>query len=134
MREAIRRWNTVPFETLFGCLAVFGGVIGLLHVGTSTDALDGVLGDPLVTTFQIVYILAGIFMLAGIGRGQAWLEAPGLILLVASVVVRALAVLILYGFDRNVIGLLALYVLVVYFSAVRLRSLYRGDVIVRNQP
>lgn len=134
MRDFLRRLATIPFESLFGVFAVYAGVAGLLHVGTSSDALDFIIGRPLTTGLQVMYLASGVLMLFGLGYGKAKLEMPGLVFLATSVLIRGIAIQVLVGITADTIGVLVLYFVVLIACAVRLAHLWDGQVVVLIKP
>lgn len=134
MRTFFRRLATIPFESLFGAIAVYAGIAGLFHIGTATDALDVILGNTIVTGLQVLYLGSGILILLGLGKAKAALEMPGLTLLVASVLIRAIAIQVLVGFTNDTAGVFVLDALVIVASCVRLAHLWKGWVVVLIKP
>jgi hypothetical protein len=129
-----RRLSTLPGSVVLATLAIYTGAAGLLSLGPpSSDALALVLPDSVDHLFEAAYLLAGVLMIAGIATGKARVEGPGWILLGMSVLVRAVAFISLVGFVPEVTGALVLYAVTAWASYVRVRSLARGEVIVRAQ-
>jgi hypothetical protein len=134
VRDFLRRLATIPFESLFAIFAVYAGVAGLLHVGTSSDALDAVIGNTITTYLQVMYLASGVLMLLGLGFGKSKFEMPGLVFLATSVIVRGIAVTALVGITADTVGLLVLYFVILVACGVRLAHLLKGQVVVLIKP
>lgn len=119
-----------PGAVALAFIALYAGLAGLLHIGTATDALTTLLPGWLTTTLNCIYTLAGVAMIAGMGRRRGNVEAAGWIMLTASVIVRAIAVFTVAGLNVQVLGLLVLYVGFLAAALVRIAQIVRGDDIV----
>lgn len=131
MRAFYGRLTVVPWGVVIAGLSIISGLVGLLHVGTGSDALDAELAPLLVSAFQVTYLVSGLAMFVGLGRGSASLEGFGLVLLALSIVVRFVAVTAAVGVSIQVVILLVFYVLILWACLTRLRALFRGDVLIR---
>lgn len=121
---------TRPGATALAMIALYAGVAGMFHIGTGTDALNMLLPDWLVDCFNIVYTLAGLGLLCGMGLRKGNLEAAGWILLAVSVLVRGTVVVIVGGLSVPVLGLLVLYAAFFAAAVVRLVQIFRGQAII----
>lgn len=125
-RRAYARCKVVPFDTTIAVYAFVGGAIGLLRVGITADALYAYIGNW-ITAFQLVFCLSGGLMLLGIARGKGWIEAPGLVLLAVTVIVRTLALVWFFHLASIVWVSLIFNAVIVWSCWVRTRSLLRVE-------
>lgn len=119
-----------PGAVALAMVALYAGVAGLFHIGASTDALAALMPMWLSFALNLIYAAAGIAMLVGMGRQRGNIEAAGWILLAASVLVRAIAIVVVAGLTPSVLGLLVLYVGFLSAAIVRIVQIVRGDAIV----
>lgn len=99
-REFILRVIVVPFEIAIALTAVWAGAAGLLTLSPSAAAFNATLPQWLVTMFNLIYVIAGLAMLTGVGWNYKNAEASGLILLITSLLIRAVALYVTRGFDQ----------------------------------
>ena len=128
-RIVFERVNTIPFETLIGIFAALSGLLGLLHIGLPNDILRELLKTWQVVAFNISYLIAGMAMVIGIGAARADLEGFGLGLVAMNVAIRAVASVVLLGFDQLVISSIFFNLLVIGACIIRIISLARNEVI-----
>lgn len=126
LKRAYARCLVLPFDTTIGVLAFIGGLVGLLKVGITADALQAYIGNW-INGFQLIYCLAGFLMLLGIARGKAWIEAPGLVLLAVVVIVRNIALVWFFHAGSIVWVSLVFNTVIVWACWVRTRSLMRVE-------
>jgi hypothetical protein len=129
-RAGRERLGTLPFEAAIGFLVIVSGIAGLFRFGV-TDPLAKLLPTWENVTFDVVYLAAGLGIVVGLSRARARSEGGGLILLGAAVVVRAVVYLVAIGLDAKLIVSLVFDVVILWASIRRLRSLIRGEVIVK---
>lgn len=127
MKAFWRRLKVVPFEALIALFAAYSGAVSLLGIGPTATALTLQLPPWLVNVLNIVFLLAGLAMVFGIGVPRRSLEAFGLVLVLMSVVVRTLALQWLVGATADTLNGLVLNSLTVIFLWVRLSAVIRGS-------
>ena len=125
------RLGVVPFEAALGFLVFFAGVVNLLHLSTSTDALNGLLPSALTTALNVSYTLSGLLMLLGLGSGRRDLEGAGIVALGTGMGVRATAIVVVVGITLQTSALLILYGVFMSACVVRLRSLARNELVIK---
>jgi len=91
MKEFFKRQFVVPFEVTFGIYSVYGGLMGIVGFGQVNTFVRQEFGDTLTTICNALYVVAGLAIFFGIGLNKRNIEASGLVLLIASLVVRAIA-------------------------------------------
>jgi hypothetical protein len=99
-----RRQGIVPFETMFAFYSLYAGLAGVLHFGITNDVFKEVIGTSLALIFNIGYIVAGLSVYFGIGTRKANIEAFGLITLITSVLIRAIAMGYIIGMNPFIIN------------------------------
>ena len=87
----LKRQAVVPFEAAFGFYSVYAGVTSALGFGAANSFIKHELGSPLSLAFSVAYILAGSCLYFGIGLNKRNIEALGLVLIMTSLAVRAIA-------------------------------------------
>lgn len=112
-------------------LALSAGLIGLLHLSTSTDILTSLLPTWLVSGLNASYALSGLAMLVGLGLGRRDLEGGGIALLMSAVLVRGLAVVLVAGVTLQVSALLLFYLGFLVACGARLQSLVKNEVVLK---
>jgi hypothetical protein len=112
-------------------LFLVAGVAGLLNYGSGNDPLTVVLPGWLTTLFQVIFTVAGLSTLVGLGRGSFGLEGMGLVLMVTSVLMRLLLFVVYLGFPPEIIVGATFYFVLGWACLARLRSLRRGEALVR---
>lgn len=128
--DFVKRIAIVPFEAAIAILALGSGLTGIFKFGI-VDPVNTLLPAWEAGLLNAGLIVCGICMLLGIGLGKAILEAPGLWLLIGTILAR----LILYGhflhYGTNFIltGIFDLAIIIAGF--VRLRSINKKQVILR---
>jgi hypothetical protein len=123
---------TAPFETATGLLAVWTGVTSFLGYGIGNLAFDASLqSDALVQIFNLIYILSGAAILAGLGWSYRNVEASGIILLLTSLVIRIVAVSSRIGFNAITTTVIIQGVFFGIACFVRLMFLLRNRVTIR---
>lgn len=132
-----RGWKhlrTLPFEALIGALAFVSGGLALLHYGgIGADVLTRALPAWLTTTSSALYLLSGASLIGGLFTGHRNVEAFGLIVIVASVIVRSIALFAVLGLSSLVITSYIFNAIVVWACAERLVTIIRGVVILRSE-
>ena len=98
-REFILRVIVVPFEIAIALTAVWAGAAGLFNLSITASAFNSTLPQWLVTLFNILYVIAGLGILTGVGWSYRNAEASGLILLITSLFIRVVALYFTRGFD-----------------------------------
>lgn len=127
-----RRLGVMPLEAAIAGWAFFGGLFALLHfTSPEHDALSVLLPGWLDTANQVANVCAGITWIAGLGTGRAKLTATGLILVATSVSLRFIALLAIAGPQQELLLGFVFYASIVWSIVVRVRSIFRGEVIVR---
>jgi len=117
-----------PFETLIAFLLMVTGIAGL--VSPEEIAPDAPLWASQVTS--IVYIVAGICMLAGLWKMNIPVEVFGLVCLLGGVTISTTTEFVFHGPDaiQDALTFLA----VAWASVVRLYELAKGRVMIQIEP
>lgn len=97
------RCTTVPFEAATAVLAVWSGVSAFFNLTVAATVVNMSLPGDLVTLFNLLYVLAGAFMLAGIGWNYRNLETTGIIFLFTSLLVRLLVLVAMAGVQLTIL-------------------------------
>lgn len=124
----------LSFEALIGALAFVSGGLALLHYGgIGADVLSMALPGWLTTTSSALYLLAGAALIAGLVTGRRNVEAFGLVVIVASVVVRSIALFAVLGLSSLVVTSYIFNTVVVWACIERLLIILRGAVILLSE-
>jgi hypothetical protein len=129
-RAGRERLSTLPFEAAIGFLVIVSGAVGLFNFGV-TDPLAKVLPTWENVLFNLVYLTSGVGIVLGLTRGRAAGEGAGLVLLCTGALVRAVVYFLALGLDQRLTVSLMFDAVVIWASALRLRSLSRGDIIIK---
>lgn len=121
--NAYHRLRAFPFQASIAGLAVLTGATGLLHIGTSTSALQALMPNYLVDILNALYLTSGLAMLSGQALPRRDIEGFGLVVLASSVLVRGAALVLLAGVTEEVITIYVFYLMILWACAVRLRQL-----------
>lgn len=127
----ITRLNVVPFEAAIAWLSFFAGFVGVTNLTTSTDSLNVFLPGWFVLALNIVYMVAGILMLAGLSTARRDIEGSGIVLLLGSIAVRGLAVMFVAGLHASTFLLIAFYTIFALACLSRIKALFSGSVTVK---
>lgn len=128
---AIHRLNVIPFEAAMAWISFFAGFVGVTHLTTSTDSLNVFLPSWFVLALNISYMLSGVGILIGLGTARRDAEGAGIVLLLGSVVVRALAIAFIAGIHISTFLLLVFYTVFALACLSRIRALFSGSVTVK---
>lgn len=98
-KDFILRMVVVPFEIALALTAMWSGTAGLFNLSITATAFNATLPHWLVTLFNLMYIVAGLGVLSGVGWSYRNAEASGLILMFTSLIVRAGALYVTQGLN-----------------------------------
>lgn len=93
------RCAVAPFETATAVLSVWSGAISFFGVTITASVVNTLLPPQLVVLFNLLYVLSGAFMLAGLGWNYRNLEATGIIFLATSLIIRFIVLFVAAGFQ-----------------------------------
>lgn len=134
MKLFLGRLAVLSVNAGFALLILLASVAGLLHYGVSADPLTLTVASWLVTALQALYALSGLTMLLGIGLGHGDLEAFGIVVLIAGLLIRAVVIVDALGFTPVVTLAVAFNLIFAGCYVVRLRSLLRAETLLRVKP
>lgn len=126
-----RQLAVLPFETAIGLVSVWGGLASLFGLTTAGQSFSAALPPLMVSAFNLLYILSGLAIMLGIGWGYRNLEACGLILLLMSLLIRAIALLVAVGLTGAVLSAQISSVIFTAATVLRLLVLFRNGTIVQ---
>lgn len=127
----VKRQTIVPFESAIAVLSIWAGFSGFFEVSISSQAFNALLSHLSAMMFHLVYVVSGMAIFFGIGWNYRNLEAFGLVLLLMSLLVRAIAAISLLGYTHPVA--ISPIIQVLTFGpacVIRFYSLWIGDVII----
>jgi len=93
------RCAIAPFETATAVLAMWTGAISFFGVTLTASVVNTLLPEQLVILFNLLYVLSGAFMVAGLGWNYRNLEATGIIFLATSLLIRLIVLFVAAGFQ-----------------------------------
>jgi hypothetical protein len=127
----LARLSVVPFESAIAVLVMYSGAVGLLRFGANSDPLTLQLPALLLTWTLGLYLVAGFALFLGVGLPHRGLEAFGLVVVGASLLIRTAALVTLVGLTAPVFNAIVTNAVFLLACLVRNRGLQRGDVILR---
>ncbi|MES2156022.1 MAG: hypothetical protein V4510_12890 [bacterium] len=129
--RGLNHFRVLPFEALFGVLALVGGLLGLVHYGgTGGDAVSSLLPGWLTSAVQSAYALSGVAILAGLFKPRRDIETVGLSLLVATTVVRTVSVFAVLGLTDVSTLSFVFNALIIAASLARIKTIFMREVII----
>lgn len=130
LRHFFARSAIAPFEFALGIVSLWTGAISFFGVTLGAQTLNATLPTVMVGTFNLVYFISGLFIIAGLGWGYRNIEASGVILLATALIVRAIAVVV--GAGLNPLTMTAVIQAVAFTVAclVRLVTILKNRVMV----
>jgi hypothetical protein len=84
-------------------LAIWSGVSAFFNLTVTATVVNLSLPPDLVTLFNLLYVLAGFLMLAGLGWSYRNLEATGIIFLFTSLLVRLIVLVVMAGVQATIL-------------------------------
>ena|ERR1051326_6825380 len=123
--DFFQRQRLFPFESVFGFFCIYSGLAGLLQFGVSSEAVTNVLGPVLATVFNILFLLAGAGIYFGTGWNKPHLEASGLNIVVAALLIRSITLGWLVGINATVINAYVLNIAFIVACVVRLFNIHK---------
>lgn len=134
IRAFYRRLKILESWSGIAAFLLFAAAASVFHVGRLTpDPLDKLLPALFVRVLQVVYLVAGLALLIGLGRRRPRLQAYGLIAIVVSVLARALALIAAVGLRSDVATQLFFDAVLLWMCLVRLEKLF-GHPVVEERP
>ncbi len=121
-------WSTVverPFQAAVAMFAIYSGVSGLLHFGTSNEIF--IAAVKYSSIFNVMFILAGLGQLVGTLTRKINIEAAALVLVSCSMLMRILATLAISGWDPSAHNMLAIGILFISASIIRIYAIIKTD-------
>lgn len=115
----------LPFETVIALLLLISGSAQLGRWGRADPTLL-VLPAWEAMSLNILAIVSGIFILAGIARSSKRFELAGLFFLMAVVTVRLLLYAEFIGIDEEFLVMGVFYATILWASIARIVTLARG--------
>lgn len=124
------RLTWTPFEVGLGLFAIYSGVSGLMHFGASNLLFQAAIkGSEL---YNIIFILAGVATIYGLGFLKANIEAFGLCCIISSLLVRMMAIIATTGWNQISHNLLAISFIFILASIIRIGGIINGVFIKRE--
>jgi len=130
VRPALPRLAVAPFEAAIAALLVISGLAALAGYGL-IDPVTALLPGWEATVLSVMSVTAGALMVTGIGAGSRGAETAGLLFLAAVILCRFLLFGAYLGFGANFAVTGVFDGAVIWAAWVRLRTVRRGQVIVR---
>lgn len=87
----------VPFEVAMAITAAWSGVAGLMDLTVTANAFNATLPHWAHTGFNLLYVVSGFSVTAGVGWGYKNLEGFGLTLMLSGLMVRAFTLYTILG-------------------------------------
>lgn len=134
LRMFIKRSTVCPFEVAIGLLAIWSGIISLFDVTVAARAFSAALPDHLVLVLNILYILAGTFIVAGVGWNYRNIESSGLIFLSSILIIRVISLAFLIGFTPETTAAIIQGAVFGFACMVRLKALLQRRVVISAKP
>ena len=120
------RTYVIPFETMFAALSIYSGITRLADFGVTSSVIIDTIGHTAAQFFSLAYLLGGIGMLVGLGTGRRNIEAFGLCIVSASILIGIIATIFILGFVPAVINGLVTGILFLIACAIRAHSIMKG--------
>lgn len=121
-----RSLQAVPFEAALGLASIWSGFAAIFNATLAARMFNDTLPIQLAMCFNIVYVVAGVTLLMGIGWSYRNVEASGLIILIAVLFTRTATVWAGYGFNSVTSANFTQATIFSVASFVRLRTLLKG--------
>lgn len=125
------RLNIIPFEAAFSLFAIYSGLVSLIEYGVVANIVREVTGRLWTTIFDVVFIFSGLAIYFGIGLSRRDFEAVGLIMMVASIIVRVMLIMNSIGFIPITINNYVFNIIFLITCCIRLNSVLRRHIIIR---
>lgn len=93
----VRRQRTQGFAVSIAAICIFTGITSMAGVGVSSAPLSAILGGWVAAIMNVAFIASGALVFFGIGTGCKWMESSGFVLMMTSLVVRNLALILMFG-------------------------------------
>lgn len=133
-RMFIKRSTVCPFEVAIGLLSIWTGILSLFDVTVAAKAFSAALPDPLADILNLLYILAGHFIVTGVGWNYRNVEASGLIFLFSILVIRVLSLTFLIGFTPETTAAIIQGVIFGAACMIRLKALLQHKIVISAKP
>lgn len=130
-RVFFHRLTVLPFEAAVALSSVWGGLAAMFGLTSTGQAFGTALPPNMTIAFNLLYVLSGAAILLGLGWGYRNLEGCGLVLLLTSLGVRAIALTVTFGFTPLISSVVVQAVIFIIAVAARLRTLFRNGTIVQ---
>ena len=131
VRPAFLHLADRPFATALAILLLSSGLITIFGLGLTHDALEDLVSDTFVNVLSMAYSLAGLMLLLGMALRRADVEAAGCVLGLTGVIIRLIAIVVVYGFTPAVLSTVLLYIAVSWAFAERFRQILNHQQVVR---
>lgn len=129
-RLFVHRCAVVPFEASIGILAIWTGATSFLNYTVAARAFTSSLPEVFTVSFNLVYLVAGAFILCGLGWGYRNIESSGMILLATVMGVRVIALVVTAGFTPETTAAIIQGLTFGLASLIRLHSLLKNKILV----
>lgn len=127
IRQFFERQTASPFETMLAIYFAYAAVATMLNFGIVASPLTNLLGAKIAVLTNVAYLLAGLAMYFGIGLRKGNVEAFGLILVMTSLSVRAVATAWLLGTNPMIINSYVSTAVFLLACMVRLRMIFKSQ-------
>lgn len=129
-RLFLNRCSIVPFETAVGVLSIWAGGVALLNATFVARTFNSSLPQVYTAAFNLVYLIAGAFIVTGLGWAYRNLETSGLIFLVTTLIVRVVSLVFIVGWMPETISAIVQGIVFGVAGGVRIRSLMKNYTLV----
>lgn len=133
-RMFVKRSTVCPFEVAIGLLAIWSGIFSLFDATVAARAFSAALPNPLVNMLNLLYILAGAFIVAGVGWGYRNIESSGLIFLFSILFIRVISLAFLIGFRPETTAAIVQGVIFGFACAVKLQAVLKRKIVISAKP
>lgn len=122
----VHRCTIVPFEVALGAVAVWTGFTSFFEWTVTARAFGSSLPGYMTDAFNLVYLVAGAFIMVGVGWGYRNVESSGVILLATTLLVRVMALMFSVGVTPETTSAIVQGLTFGFACAIRLRDLLKN--------
>ena len=123
----------VPFESSLAIVAIWTGATSLLEYSVAARAFSWALPQATVDIFNLAYVLAGAFVLLGVGWGYRNVESSGLLMLFTVLTVRVFSLMVLVGTTPETVTAIVQGLTFGLATLLRLYMIIKGKTLVYAQ-
>lgn len=126
----VHHCSAAPFEMAIASLAMWTGMMAFFDWTMASRAFNSALPAVLSTLFNLIYFIAGSFMVAGIGWAYRNVEAAGLIFLFTVLAGRVVTLMFLVGFNPETTAAIVQGSVFGFACIARLRIIFKNQLLV----